>query len=81
MAVGLLAGSLTTISLLPQLHKIWCTKSAKDVSIAMFLVMTTGIVLWLTYGILKSDAAIIITNAASLLLAIAILVLMIRYRA
>ena len=35
---GYLAGFLTTISLVPQVIKIWKTKSADDFSLAMLLI-------------------------------------------
>jgi MtN3 and saliva related transmembrane protein len=78
--IGLLAGSCTTISLLPQLLRIWRTKSARDISLTMFTVFGIGILLWLVYGFIVRSPAVIVTNAASLLLAAAILVLSVRYR-
>jgi len=78
--IGLLAGSCTTISLIPQLLRIRRSKSARDISLTMFTVFGIGILLWLVYGISVGSLAIIVTNAASLLLAIAILVLSIRYQ-
>jgi MtN3 and saliva related transmembrane protein len=78
--IGCLAGSCTTISLLPQLLRIWRAKSARDVSLTMFTIFGMGIFLWLIYGIGVGSPAVIATNAASLLLAIAILVLSVRYQ-
>ncbi|MFY9855218.1 MAG: SemiSWEET transporter [Terracidiphilus sp.] len=78
-SVGSLAGLCTTLSLVPQLHSIWKRKSARDISIAMFLVFGLGILLWLTYGIALRSAPIIIANGATLTLVIAILTLKMRY--
>jgi MtN3 and saliva related transmembrane protein len=78
--IGLLAGSCTTISLLPQLLRIWRSKSARDISLAMFTVFGIGILLWLVYGISVRSPAVIATNAASLLLVLAILALSVRYQ-
>jgi len=36
-AVGLIAGALTTVSLLPQVTQIWRAKSARDISLKMFV--------------------------------------------
>lgn len=72
-ATGLAAGFLTTISLLPQAAKIWKTKSAKDVSKRMFIAFCTGVALWLAYGILQGELPIIVWNAVSLVLGLAIL--------
>ncbi|RMH77120.1 MAG: hypothetical protein D6680_06105, partial [Cyanobacteria bacterium J007] len=41
--LGLLAGTLTTISFLPQVIKTWKSKSAKDVSLEMFLIFCSGV--------------------------------------
>lgn len=79
MGLGLLAGVLTTASLIPQVTKIWKTKSARDVSLKMFVAFCVGVGLWLAYGIIKAEAAIIITNAATLLLGAAILVMKLKY--
>lgn len=77
--VGLAAGLLTTIALVPQVMKIWKTRSAKDVSRKMFIVFCLGISLWLTYGIIKSDIPMIVWNSVSLALAANILVMKLRF--
>ena len=71
--IGLAAGFCTTMAFLPQAVKTWRSKSAKDLSLGMYLIFCTGVVLWLTYGILISDLPIILTNLVTLLLAISIL--------
>ena len=76
---GLVAGGLTTVSLVPQVRKIWKTKSAKDVSLKMFVAFCAGVALWLVYGTLKGEAAIIITNAVTLLFGSAILFMKLKF--
>ncbi|NBC04435.1 MAG: hypothetical protein GVY20_12120 [Bacteroidetes bacterium] len=71
--IGLAAGFCTTIAFLPQALKTWKTKSAKDLSLSMYSVFCTGIVLWLTYGIMIQDIPIILTNVISMILASSIL--------
>lgn len=71
--IGLAAGFCTTAAFLPQAVKTWRSKSAKDLSLGMYLIFCTGVVLWLTYGILISDLPIILTNLVTLILAISIL--------
>lgn len=78
--IGMAAAILTTAAYAPQAVKAWQTRSTKDVSLAMFILMVTGISLWLAYGILINDAPLIIANAVTLLLAGAILVAKIRFR-
>ena len=77
--VGLAAGFLTTISFVPQLAKIWKTKSAEDVSRRMFVAVSVGMALWLVYGISLHQLPMIIWNTISLVLALAILFLKHRF--
>ncbi|MCD1293737.1 hypothetical protein CUJ83_01845 [Methanocella sp. CWC-04] len=73
MLIGLVAGALTTSSSIPQVVRIIKTKSAKDVSGLFFIMMGAGMSLWLIYGIIRSDTAIILWNAVSLMFCMAIL--------
>jgi MtN3 and saliva related transmembrane protein len=66
--LGYLAGLITAFTFLPQVLKTWKTKSAKDVSLAMFVIALTNQILWLAFGILREDPVIIITNAVMLLM-------------
>jgi len=77
--IGLLAGCCTTVSLVPQLRRIWRAKSAHDLSLAMFLVFGLGVMLWLLYGIGIGSIAVITTNSVSLVLVIAIYSLAVHY--
>jgi MtN3 and saliva related transmembrane protein len=77
--LGLLAGTLTTISFVPQLLKTWRTKSAKDMSLPMLVSSCAGVFLWLVYGILLQATPIILANLITLILALIILGLKLRY--
>ena len=79
LILGLAAGFFTTISFVPQIQKIWKTRSAEDVSKKMFLAVALGVALWLAYGIILEQWPIIIWNAISLVLAGAILALKYRF--
>ncbi|MBP6023649.1 SemiSWEET transporter [Ferruginibacter sp.] len=61
--LGLAAGTITSITFLPQVIQIWKTKSAKDLSMPMLLLLILGVSMWLTYGLIVMDAAIIYTNS------------------
>lgn len=61
--LGLAAGTITSITFFPQVLRIWKTKSARDLSLLMLLLLLLGTSLWLTYGIAIGDAAIIYTNS------------------
>ena len=78
--IGFLAGTLTTISLLPQLIKTWKSKSTKDISLGMFVALSTGILLWVIYGFEINSMPVIITNIISFFLSLMILILKIIYR-
>ena len=78
--IGLIAGTLTTISFVPQVIRIWKTHSTKDLSLVMFLLFTAGVVMWLIYGICTGKLPVIISNAVTLLLAIIILIFKFIYK-
>lgn len=78
--IGMAAALLTTAAFAPQAFKVWQTRSTRDVSLAMFLMMVSGVMLWLAYGILISDMPLIVANAVTLVLAATILVAKIRFR-
>ena len=78
--LGVAAGTLTTLSFVPQVLRTWKTKSAEDVSLWMLLAFNGGIILWLTYGILTRKPSIIFANAITLALALTLLGLKFKYR-
>tara|TARA_B100000427_G_C14963862_1_gene357977 strand:+ start:200 stop:466 length:267 start_codon:yes stop_codon:yes gene_type:complete len=78
--LGYLAGLLTTIAFIPQVLKVWKTKSTEDISIWMFLIFTTGVFLWLIYGLLIKNNSIIVANAITFLLSLMILIAIIRFK-
>lgn len=78
--LGILAGLLTTLAFVPQVWKIWKTKSARDVSLPAFVTFTVGVALWTAFGILKDELAITIWNSITFVLAVAILVMKVRYK-
>jgi MtN3 and saliva related transmembrane protein len=78
-ALGLLAGTLTTVAFLPQVIHTWKTKSTKDLSLPMLVSFTAGVLCWLLYGIWIGSWPILITNAVTFLLAGANLILKLRY--
>ena len=78
--IGLSAGVLTACSLLPQVIKTLKEKQADDVSLVMLFVLQAGLILWIAYGIKRSDLPIIVTNSFSLLVNIVMVILRIRYR-
>ena len=78
--LGLAAGTITSITFLPQVIHIWKTKSAKDLSLLMLLLLMLGVILWLAYGLLIMDAAIIYTNSMVLAMSLIMLFFKLRFR-
>lgn len=78
--LGLLAGSCTTVAFLPQVIKTWRSRSAKDLSLGMFTLFCTGVLLWLIYGIQMNDVPVISANLVTLILASTLLVFKIWFK-
>ena len=77
--LGTLAGFLTTIAFVPQVLRVWRSRSARDLSLHTFATFTAGVALWLAYGILRDEAPIIVWNAITLALAATILGMKLRF--
>ena len=65
--IGFAAAVGTTFSHLPQVLKCWKTGATGDLSLKMFLMLFSGISLWVVYGFMKGDMVIIAANVVSLL--------------
>lgn len=78
--LGLVAGTCTTAAFFPQLVKIWRSKSTRDISLLMYVVICTGILLWLIYGIMIGSVPVILANTVTLVIAAMILILKLKYR-
>ncbi len=78
-ALGFAAATLTTIAFVPQVIKVWRTRSAASISFGMYALFTLGVCLWLVYGILIDSWPIIIANCITLLLAGALLVMKMKF--
>lgn len=77
--LGILAGTLTTSSLVPQVLKAWKTRHTRDISLFMFLMLFTGVVLWLLYGIARNDIPVILANLITLFFVMAIIFFKLRF--
>ena len=66
--IGLAAAVCTTAANLPQLKKAWITGQTEDLSLKTLLLFGSGLVLWVTYGLLQRDAVIVLANGISLLI-------------
>ncbi|MBF0350585.1 MAG: SemiSWEET transporter [SAR324 cluster bacterium] len=77
--IGIAAGVCTTVAFVPQVVHVWKTRSTHDISLGMFVILCTGIVLWLVYGLLLMAWPIICANGITLVLAGCILWFKLRY--
>ena len=71
--LGYIEGILTTVAFVTQVMQIYRTKSAKYVSLAMFLLFTVGVALWLAYGLMTHSFPVIAANTVTLMLSFVIL--------
>lgn len=77
--IGLAAATLTTVSFLPQAYRSLRTHDTRSISLSMYAIFTLGIALWLIYGLLIHDLPVMLANGVTLVLALIVLVLKLRY--
>lgn len=73
--LGLVAGSLSCITFVPQIFKTAKSKSVKDISVATFTIVAISTLIWLAYGFMKDSISIILTNVIVFLSSIIMLFL------
>ncbi|MBI3366741.1 SemiSWEET transporter [Candidatus Roizmanbacteria bacterium] len=77
--LGLLAGGLVIVASLPQILSIIKTKSTKDISLPMYIILNTGVALWVVFGLITHSLAVTITNGIYLIFTLIILFLKIKH--
>jgi MtN3 and saliva related transmembrane protein len=77
--IGTIGAVLTTLCWLPQVVKVVFGKDTRSISLPTFLVLATGIVCWIVYGIALDNLPLIGANAVSLALVLIILAAKLRY--
>jgi len=77
---GYIAGTLTTISFIPQVVRAWRLKETRDISLAMLLLFAAGIFLWTLYGFWVASPPIILANVITFLLIMVLLAMKLRFR-
>jgi len=78
--IGTVAACLTTASFVPQAWHTFRTRDVSGISLGMYSLFTVGVALWLVYGMLLVAWPIIIANVITTSLALAILLMKLRYR-
>ena len=76
--IGVCAAVLTSLSYIPQVRKAWPRGSTKDLSLHMLIVLTSGLSLWIGYGVMKSDWVIVAANGVGAALSACVLIFKIR---
>ena len=77
--IGFIAAACTTFAFIPQAIRVWRTHSVEDISLAMYLILVTGIALWIVYGARIHSMPVLIANCVTLVLAGAVLVGKLRF--
>ena len=77
--LGYAAGAVTAVTFLPQVLKTWREKSAKDISLNMFLIAFANEIMWLVYGFMIDNFVIILTNSVMLLMSVIMIGLKMKY--
>lgn len=78
--IGFIATFCTTIALLPQVIKIYQSKSAKDIALLTYIISSIGIILWMSYGILIHSYSLIASNILTLSLTCIIIIMKIKWK-
>lgn len=78
--IGFLAGALTTTAFIPQVVKTAKSRKTDDISLTMYIVFNSGVLLWLIYGIFITSLPIILANAVTLALGLTILFFKIKFK-
>lgn len=71
--LGYAAATLTTAAFVPQAWLSFRTRDVSGISLGMYSVFTTGIALWLVYGVLLGAWPIVLANSITLVLSAGIL--------
>lgn len=78
--IGAVAAVGTTAAWLPQVLKTWRSRKAEDFSWSYLAMFSTGVSLWLVYGILRKDFVIVAANGVTLLLVLTVIFVKTRER-
>lgn len=78
--VAAVAGTLTTVSFIPQVIRAWRTQSVEDLSLGMLLTFCAGVTLWIVYGLITREPPMVVTNGITLFLALALVAMKLRWR-
>ena len=78
--IGAIAATLTMFGFVPQIIKIYKTRSVEDVSLTMLVQYCIGIFLWMLYGFYLKNNILIISNFVSFTTLVIAVALYLKYR-
>jgi MtN3 and saliva related transmembrane protein len=77
--IGAIAGTLTTISFVPQVMRVFKTRQTRDISMTMMLLFSLGVAMWVAFGYMVDSMPVVWTNAMTLVLALTIVAAKVRF--
>ena len=77
--IGVFAAVMTTVAFVPQVWRVWRTRSARDISLVMYGIFTAGVFGWLAYGWLLGAWPIIVANSLTAVLALMVIGMKLRF--
>lgn len=78
--IGLFAAFCTTSSFVPQIRHIYRNKDTSSISLGMYIIYSIGVMMWVVYGVFLASPSLIIANAFTLVLALSILYMKLRWK-
>lgn len=78
--LGYAACVVTALTFLPQVVKTWKEKSAKNVSLMMFIIAFVNEIMWIAYGVMRDDMVIIVTNVIMITMCSVMISLKLKYK-
>lgn len=75
-----MAGALTTFAFVPQVLHSYKSRSVQGISWGMLISFTTGVILWLVYGLYLHSWPMILANSVTLIFQAPLIVMKLRYR-
>jgi MtN3 and saliva related transmembrane protein len=78
--IGAIAATLTMFGFVPQIIKIYKTRSVKDVSLTTLIQFSIGLFLWMLYGFYLKNNILIVSNSVSFSTLIVAIGLYLKYR-
>lgn len=78
-AIGLLAGLLIALALVPQIVRVWRLRDAREISLTFNLLTMSGTVLWFFYGVMLGLFSVMLWNGVNLVLQSTLLAVKLKY--